>query len=214
MSLSCGFDHEICVVDGDRTACALLSMSLTLEGYRVSTFVDGSSFLAAVRTRPPACVLLDLYLPGKSTLEILKDLDAGNYPAPIFVMSGHGDIPTAIAAVKAGAHDFIEKRADADEIIVRVGEAIGAWASRRRQDSNGGMPLSRSFPGYDRLTPREQEVLSQIASAASNKETARFLGISPRTVENHRVQIMQKLGARNTADLVRIVLNAGRGRHA
>jgi two-component system response regulator FixJ len=129
-------------------------------------------------------------------------------------MSGRGDIPTAIAAVKAGAHDFIEKRADADEIIVRVGEAVSAWASRRRQSSNSGGALSQSFPGRDRLPPREQEVLSQIASAASNKETARILGISPRTVENHRIQIMQKLGAKNTADLVRIVLNGGRSRHA
>jgi two-component system, LuxR family, response regulator FixJ len=201
---------EIFIVDDDAAVCNCLSMAFTLEGYVATTFRDGMSFIAAARIRSPACVLLDVYMPGKSGLDILKELDATNYPAPIFIMSGRGDIPTAVEAIKAGACDFIEKRLDVDEMVARVRETIDGWARQQQQNGNGGEPLSRSFPGRDRLTPRERDVLRQITAAASNKEAAKYLGISRRTVEIHRVHIMQKLRAKNTADLVRIVLSNGR----
>jgi len=209
---------EIFIVDDDAAVCSSLSMAFTLEGYRVTTFMDGMSFVAVARNRSPACVLLDVYLPGKSGLDILKELDAGNYPAPIFIMSASGDIPMAVEAIKNGAFDFIQKRLDANAIVARVRETIDVWARQRQPDACD--PLSRSFPGRDRLTPRERDVLTQITAAASNKEAARNLGISRRTVEIHRVHIMQKLGAKNTADLVRIVLSRAedtprdRGGHA
>jgi two-component system, LuxR family, response regulator FixJ len=210
MSLIGISNSEIFIVDDDAAVCNSLSMIFTLEGYRVTTFVDGASFLAAARIRPPACVLLDVHMPGKSGLDILKELDARNYAAPIFIMSGRGDIPTAVEAIKGGAYDFIEKRRDLDTMVAHVRETIDGWTNPRRRDGNGGEPRSRSFSGFDRLTPREHDVLSQITAAASNKETAKTLGISRRTVEVHRVHIMQKLGAKNTADLVRIVLSKGR----
>ena len=198
--------EEILIVDDDETVRDSLSMLFSLEGYRVTTFMDGSSFVSAARTRPIACVLLDIYVPGKSGLEILKDLDANSYSAPILIMSAHGNIPIAVEAIKSGAFDFIEKRQDAVAIVDRVHEAMDAWARMRQLNGNTSDPMSRSFPGRDRLTPRERDVLNQIASAASNKEAAKNLGISQRTVEIHRVHIMQKLGAKNTADLIRIVL--------
>ncbi len=198
--------EEILIVDDDATVRDSLSMLFALEGYRVTTFMDGSSFVSAARTRPIACVLLDIYVPGKSGLEILKDLDANSYSAPILIMSAHGNIPIAVEAIKSGAFDFIEKRQDAVAIVDRVHEAMDAWARMRQLNGNLSDPTSRSFPGRDRLTPRERDVLNQIASAASNKEAAKNLGISQRTVEIHRVHIMQKLGAKNTADLIRIVL--------
>jgi two-component system, LuxR family, response regulator FixJ len=199
---------EIFIVDDDADICDALSQVFILEGYRVKTFTDGASFLTAARTRSPACVLLDVHMPGKSGLDILREIDARTYPAPIFIMSGHGDIPTAVEAIKSGAHDFIEKRPDVVAIAARVRETIDGWARQRRQ--GGGELLSPSFPGCDRLTPRERDVLKQIAAAASNKEAAENLGISRRTVEIHRIHIMQKLGAKNSMDLARIVLSKGR----
>ena len=151
-------------------------------------------------------MLLDIYVPGKSGLEILRDLDANSYAAPILIMSAHGNIPIAVEAIKSGAFDFIEKRQDAVAIVDRVHEAMDAWTRMRQLNGNASDPVSRPFSGRDRLTPRERDVLNQIASAASNKEAAKNLGISQRTVEIHRVHIMQKLGAKNTADLIRIVL--------
>jgi len=199
-------NEEILIVDDDATVRDSLSMLFALEGYRVTTFMDGTSFVSAARTRPIACVLLDIYVPGKSGLEILKDLDANSYAAPILIMSAHGNIPIAVEAIKSGAFDFIEKRQDAIGIVDRVHEAMDAWSRLRQLNGDASDPLSRSCPGRERLTPRERDVLSQIASAASNKEAAKNLGISQRTVEIHRVHIMQKLGAKNTADLIRIVL--------
>jgi FixJ family two-component response regulator len=144
-------------------------------------------------------------MPGRSGLDILKELNAENYGAPIFIISGQGDIPMAVDAIKNGALDFIEKPLD-DTVVARVREAIAAWERRAaRTESNG--PLKANFPGRERLTPRELEVLSLIASGASNKEAGRQLGISPRTIEVHRARIMEKLGAKNAADLVRIVLS-------
>jgi two-component system response regulator FixJ len=211
MSLIRSFCREIFIVDDEETARVSLSMLFACEGYPVVTFEDGASFLAAAYIRSPACVLLDLHMPGKSGFEVLKELNTRTYSAPILIMSGHGDIPSAIAAIRAGAYDFIEKRLNFEEVVPRAREAIAAWGAQRHQESSSGGMLSQSYPGFDRLTLRERDVLSEIASAASSKEAAKTLGISPRTVENHRVQIMQKLGAKNTADLVRIVLNGGRG---
>jgi two-component system response regulator FixJ len=202
--------NEIFIVDDDAAVCELLSMTFTLEGYRVTTFKDGESFIAAARMRSPACVLLDVYMPCKSGLDILEELDAKHYPAPIVIMSGRGDIPTAVKAIKSGAYDFIEKRLDAEAMVACVREAIDGWGHQGQQNGNGGEPPPASFPGCDRLTAREHDVLSQITAAASNKEAAKNLGISPRTVEIHRVHIMKKLVAKNTADLVRIVLSRGR----
>jgi two-component system, LuxR family, response regulator FixJ len=121
-------------------------------------------------------------------------------------LSSRRDIPTVVEAIKDGAFDFIEKRPDGEATVACVRETIDGWTRQRQQNGNGGQPLPSSFLGCDLLTPRERDVLSQITAAASNKETAATLGISQRTVEVHRVHIMQKLGAKNTAHLVRIVL--------
>ena len=179
MSLIGIASNEIFIVDDDAEVCDSLSMLFTLEGYRVTTFRDGTSFIAAARTRSPVCVLLDVHMPGKSGLDLLEELEAGNYPAPIFIMSSRRDIPTAVEAIRRGAYDFIEKRLDIDAMLARVREAIDNWARRRQQVDSGGDHLS--FPGCDRLTPREREVLSQIAAAATSNEVAKTLGISRRS---------------------------------
>jgi two-component system, LuxR family, response regulator FixJ len=195
---------EIFIVDDDELVRDSLSTVFTQAGYRVTTFREGTSLVLAARVRVPACILLDMYMPGPSGLETLKQLDAASYPAPIFIVSGRGDIRSAVETIKNGAYDFIEKQMDAHSIVSRVSETIAAWSGRQWQ---GEMPeiLWRQFPGRDQLSCREIEVLAQITAAASNKEAARVLGISCRTVEVHRKHIMEKLGAKNAIDLMRIV---------
>jgi FixJ family two-component response regulator len=199
---------EIFVVDDDPAVRETLSVVLTAVGYQVICFADGAALLAVARTRTPACMLLDVHIPGQSGLDILKELHGEDYPAPIFMISGQGDIAMAVSAIKNGALDFIEKPFRGSDIIARLDEAIGAYA--RRQAENSASIASLHFPGREPLTRREREVLEQFASGASNKEAGRQLGISPRTIEDHRANIMKKLGARNAADLIRIVMNASR----
>ena len=104
--------NEVFIVDDDPSVSAALSVVLSGEGYQVASFVEGEAFLAAARSRTPGCVLLDVHLPGSSGLDILKQLDAQSYPAPVLVISGRGDIPTAVEAIRNGALDFIEKPFD------------------------------------------------------------------------------------------------------
>ena len=198
---------EVFIVDDDPLVLNALTVVLSREGYQVTGFAEGASFLAAAKSRAPTCVILDVHMPGQSGLDILKELNAQQYPAPIFIISGVGDIPMAVEAIKNGALDFIEKPFDATTVITRVREAVEAW-SRRQADGVNALP--EVFPGHEHLTSRERDVLSQIAAGSSNKQAGRELGISPRTIEVHRARIMEKLGAKNAADLVRIVLTEGR----
>lgn len=201
-------DQAIYIVDDDPAVRDALAVVLELEGYQVSGYENGDAFLEAAKARPPACVFLDVHMPGRSGLDILKALNADHYPVPIFIISGQGDIPMAVTAIKFGAFDFIEKPFDADLVVRRVHEALEAQA---RREGDGQKSVAHDFPGRDLLTPREIEVLGQITAGASNKEAGRHLGISPRTIEVHRARIMEKLGARNAADLVRIVLTGEHG---
>lgn len=199
--------REVFIVDDDPTVRDVLAEVFAQAGYRATTFADGASFAAAARECIPACVILDIHMPGRSGLDILNDLDAPNYPAPIFIASGRGDIPSAVEAIQNGAFDFIEKRLDAATLVERVGKAIEARAQRESRDGVGsGSTLTQSFPGCDLLTRREREVLALIAACATNREAALNLGISRRTVEIHRAHIMQKLGAKNSVDLTRRVM--------
>jgi two-component system response regulator FixJ len=206
MSMSNPASKEIFIVDDDPLVLNALSIVLSREGYEVTGFGEGASFLAAAKARTPTCIILDVQMPGQSGLDILRELNAQQYAAPIFIISGVGDIPMAVEAIKNGALDFIQKPFDASTVVTRVREAVEAWA-RRAQRGEG---ISKTFPGHDLLTARERDVLGQIASGSSNKQAGRELGISPRTIEVHRARIMEELGAKNAADLVRIVLSEGR----
>lgn len=188
------------VVDDDTSVRDALSVMLTLEGFQVFGFVDGASFLAAVRQRQPDCIILDVHMPGRSGLDVLKELHHRHSTVPLFIISGQGDIPMAVDAIKNGALDFIEKPFHAVTLVSRIREAITAAHEKAH------VRLAPHFPGRDLLTPREFQVLELIANGASSKEAGRHLGISPRTIEVHRARVMEKLGAKNTIDLVHIVM--------
>ena len=194
------------IVDDDPTMRDVLSVMFTLAGYRVHAFADAAAFMAMAREAVPAGVLLDLHLPDKSGLDVLKDIDAPRYPAPVFMITADNDIAYAVEAVKNGAFDYLLKPFDSRAIVTRVGNAIALFAKRNAQ-ARATPGIVFEFAGQSLLRPREREVLALVAAGASNKEAGRRLGISPRTVEVHRACIMEKIGARNAADLVRIVLS-------
>src|ERR1700760_3132278 len=182
---------EIFVVDDDPAVRDTLSMVLKAAGYEVICFADGAALLSVARNRTPAAILLDVNIPGKSGLDILRELHGEDYPAPIFMISGQGDIAMAVSAIKNGAIDFIEKPFRGNDIVTRVKEAVGAYSRRQQEPGSNVTPLH--FPGREPLTRREREVLQQFTAGASNKEAGRTLGISPRTIEDHRANIMKKL---------------------
>lgn len=206
-------DALVFIVDDDKSVGDALTLLLRIEGFKTQNFGDGQSFLEAVRQVKPACIILDLQLPGCSGLSVLKELSDAKFAAPVIVISGQSDIATAVAAMKTGALDFMEKPFSAAAMLDRVRDAVTAY----RKSTNGHIHGLADFPGRHLLTSREREVLGQVAHGASNKEAGRLLGISPRTVEVHRARIMDKLGAKNAADLMRIVLSqtsARTGMHA
>ena len=197
-------NNEIIIVDDDPAVRDALSVVLTLEGYHVTGYGDGQSLLNAARNRVPSCIFLDVHMPGRSGLDILKELNAQDYDAPIFIISGQGDIPMAVDAIKNGALDFIEKPFDADTVVSRVREAIEAWG--RRKESGKSSDLMSSFPGARRSrrvnarfsprSPPAHRTRKPDATSASVHALSRF--IAPASWRS---------SGKNAADLVRIVMS-------
>src|SRR3954463_3154192 len=139
---------EIFVVDDEPAVRDTLSMVLSAGGYQVICFADGAALLAVARTRTPSCILLDVHIPGKSGLDILKELHGEDYPAPIFMISGQGDISMAVSAIKSGALDFIEKPFRGSEIVGGGNEANGAYP-RRKWANPASNIQTMNFPGRE-----------------------------------------------------------------
>jgi FixJ family two-component response regulator len=205
MTEKAGPANEIFIVDDDPLVRGTLTAVFSASDFKVMCFADGAALLDETKLRTPACIILDVHIPGDSGLDILKHLNAQDYPAPIFIMSGKGDIAMAVQAIKNGALDFIEKPFRGSAVVTRVTEAIEAFTRRPKESESNAAEFH--FPGREPLSRREREVLALVVQGASNKEAGRQLGISPRTIEDHRARIMTKLGAKNAADLIRIVLN-------
>jgi FixJ family two-component response regulator len=208
MSGKASFRGEIYVVDDDPAAREMLSRGLREAGYDVIQFVDGAALLTETRARTPACIFIDAHVEGRP-LELLKKLRIEPCPAPIFVASAQGNIPLAVDAIKSGAFDFIKKPFCISDVVGRVDAVVGA---RARAESLEEIGLrSQRLSGEARLTKREREVFALIAMGRTNKEVARELGLSARTVEGYRASVMRKVGATNATELVRRVLDRGRG---
>jgi two-component system, LuxR family, response regulator FixJ len=197
---------EIFVVDDDIATRAALSGALVAAGYEVICFADGAALLSQIRSRIPACVFLEVRMPEGNGLDLLTKLREENCPAPIFVTSANGDIATAVEAVRRGAVDFIEKPLHGDDVLERMEAAIEELA----QPGDELPDIVTHLPGCEPFTRREREVLARIAVGETNKEAARKLGLSSRTIEGYRASIMRKVGARNAAELLHRVLSQGR----
>jgi two-component system, LuxR family, response regulator FixJ len=199
---------EVYVVDDDSATREALSRALRDAGYEVIHFADSAALLTETRVRTPVCIFLDAHVEGRP-LELLKRLRIEDCPAPILVASAQANIPLAVDAIKSGAFDFIKKPFCVSEIVARVDAAIGAQI--HVESLEGIRQISQRLSGEVHLTKRERDVFAFIAMGKTNKEMARELGLSARTVEGYRATIMRKVGARSATDLVRRMLDQGRG---
>lgn len=193
------------VVDDDEAVRDSLQWLLEASDYRVATYDSAEAFLAGFDPNAIACLILDVRMPGMSGLELQDELLARKLNLPIIFITGHGDVPMAVSTMKKGAVDFIEKPFDQTALKALVermlAHARAAAAAAERQRLNEAL--------LARLTPREQQVLERIVAGRLNKQIADDLGISIKTVEAHRANIMDKLRANTVADLMRVALSGG-----
>jgi two-component system response regulator FixJ len=189
------------LVDDDDAVRDSLTLLLESAGHTVRAYNAGTALLAAL-PKPPGCVLTDVRMPEMDGLTLQRHLADAGSRLPVIVMTGHGDVPIAVEALKAGATDFLEKPFDDAQLLAAVAAAIAT--SQRTSDEVAAMAVITTR--LTTLTPREREVLDLLVQGLPNKTVAYDLGSSPRTVEVHRARIMEKMGARSLAELVRMTI--------
>ena len=195
----------IAVVDDDHDLRRSTGDLLKAEGYRVRAFTDGAEFIASDPDGEIGCILLDIEMPGLDGIGVLEALGARGLAVPVLVITGQGDIPTAVKAMRLGAANFIEKPYVADELLSAVREALDGPPPRRMLPPDGGQARAR----VDCLTERQRNVLIGVMQGKANKIIAWELGLSVRTVESYRAQMLETLGVRGTAEAVRVAIAAG-----
>ncbi len=193
---------EVLVVDDDEAVRDALATFLGLNGYAVKTYASAEAFLSAWEIPARGCIIADVKMPGLTGVELIGVARRRGCALPILVITGHGDVPTAVSALKAGALDFIEKPLQDQVLLERVREAT-ALGTRRRADEEARRATRDRFA---RLSEREREVMALIVAGHPNKIIAYRLGVSTRTIEIHRARVMEKFGVRNLAELVRLAL--------
>lgn len=200
-------DFTVYVVDDDDSVRRSVGFMLKTSGLVVRSFAGGEEFLKEARQLDPGAVLLDIRMPGMDGLEVQAEMAARGILFPVIVMTGHGDVEVAVKAMKGGAVDFVEKPFDKSLIIASLEEAFARL-------SKAGKETVRARQARDQLnvlTPRELDVLQGLAVGYPNKTIGYDLGISARTVEIHRANLMKKLEVNNISDLLRIAFAAGIG---
>jgi two-component system, LuxR family, response regulator FixJ len=193
------------VVDDDEAMRDSMAFLLRAENFQVQTYADAADFLAALPQIKVGCVVTDVRMPGMSGIELLQRLRELKVSLPVIVVSGHGDVPLAVEAMKTGALDFIEKPFDDDVFLRAVRLALSAQAVDSQRQAQKATINSR----LESLSNREREVLEGLVAGHPNKTIAYDLGISPRTVEIYRANVMEKMQARSLSDLVRMALVGG-----
>ena len=193
------------ILDADPATCEALSVLFRLEGFQTMFSVDTASFLAALERRRPDVVVANTRIGNENGLDVLRRVKSLRGGTPVFIIADDAAIDAAVEAMKAGASGVFAKPLDAERLMHAVYDAL-RHDVHLAADAGGRRRIE--VRGFDQLTPREREVLELITNGQSNKEAGRQLGISPRTIEVHRARVMEKLGARNTADLMRIVLTS------
>jgi two-component system, LuxR family, response regulator FixJ len=204
MSQRLRIEGTIFVVDDDEAVRDSLALLLETVGLEVEAFASAADVLARCKKARPACVVTDVRMPGMDGLELQQRLSKLHADVPVIVITGHGDVPLAVQAMKAGAIDFIEKPFSDDVILASIESAAG---SRHVKKSGGASDVIGKRIG--RLTPRELEVFQQIILGHPNKVIGYHLNISARTVEIHRARVMEKMEARSLPALVRMAIEAG-----
>lgn len=196
----------IYVVDDQPSVCHALREMLNVFGYEVETFESASRFLERFNRDRPGCLIADVRMPGMDGIELMRELGRRSIHLPVILMSGHADVPMAVAAIKAGAEEFIEKPLDDKQLLAAINRCLAQMFEQL--DSKQSLDaLGRRF---ERLTPREAEVFDLVVEGYTSHAIAARLGISIRTVESYRVQIMDKMQAESVAVLVRQAIRLGR----
>ena len=190
----------IAIVDDDASVQRGLQRLIRSAGWKVETFASAQEFLARSRTELPNCVLLDLKLPGLSGLDLQKRMAEVGLEIPIVFLTGHGNIPVSVQAMKAGAVQFLTKPVDEQELLQAIEEAV----ERDRRTRQQQVEMSELRDRYESLTGREQEVMQKVISGMLNKQIAADLKITEDTVKFHRGHIMRKMNSDSLADLVRM----------
>lgn len=189
------------VVDDDDAVRDSLTLLLESAGFAVRTYSSATALLAAL-PEATGCILTDVRMPEIDGLTLQRHLAEAGVRLPVIVMTGHGDVPIAVEALKAGAADFLEKPFDDSQLLAAVTNAIAA-SERSRDEAAVVADITRKLAN---LTPREREVLDKLVEGLPNKTIAYDLGSSPRTVEVHRARVMEKMGARSLPELVRMTV--------
>lgn len=193
------------IVDDEEDVAALLQLIFAKAGYAAQTYGSADALLRACPGLAPGCVVTDVRMPGMDGLELVRQLRNAGLPHPIVILTGHADVPLAVAGLKAGAFHFLEKPFDNKAVLATVAAALAA-----QRGGQEAMVMQQEFvTQVSRMTPREREVLRGVVVGKSNKVIARDLGISPRTVEAYRNNVMAKSGAQSLAALVRMSFSAG-----
>jgi FixJ family two-component response regulator len=188
------------LVDDDPSILRALTRLLRGGGHQVNAFRSPRDFLAQHDAAVPGCIVLDLAMPGLNGLELQTALTATGCQRPIIFISGYGDVPSSVRAMKAGALDFLTKPVSEEDLLAAIERAI----ERDRQMRNGRTELQAIGERLSRLTPREREVFQHVVAGQLNKQIAADLGTVEKTVKVHRSRVMEKMGVRSVADLVRM----------
>jgi FixJ family two-component response regulator len=200
-----GTRPHVYVVDDEADFADAICMLLDAHGIASVSFTSPRQFLRTIRVEDPGCILLDVRMPGLSGLEVQEALTRRHCQQPVLFLTGHGDIPMAVRATRAGALDFIEKPVRESQLLSRVRSALKHdQRQRARRGGNG-----QSARMASRLTPRERQVGELLAQGLSSADMAKKLRLSVRTVEMHRLRMMRRLGVDNTAQAVRLIVEAG-----
>lgn len=195
---------EVFIAEDDATMRQLLSTILGASGYEVFSFFDAQALLKALQKQRPRFVLLDICLPGKSGLDILREIRESGETVPVIMITGHGTIDIAVEALRDGATDFVQKPFTPRQLTERIEATLERQEAKRCARPRAVLPPA--MQGRATLTAREKEIMAQMLLGRSAKETGRLFGISPRTVEDHRASIGRKTGARDPLDLFRTML--------